>query len=82
MKAKLLIPLLILSLCSLDLSARCYVGGSFAIGAGLNQIHSGYSMYIHDNGTWMNSLSFGLSGQTDDVIDTLSQIAIGFYYKF
>ena len=42
----------------------------------------GYSTYYYDTSKWMNSFSFALAGQSDNVIDPLSQISIGFFYKF
>ena len=43
---------------------------------------NGSSTYHAESASWLNSLSFGLSGQSDDVVDSLSQISIGFVYCF
>lgn len=43
---------------------------------------NGYSTYYSDTGGWINSFSVGFSGQSNDVISALSEISIGFVYKF
>lgn len=42
----------------------------------------GYSTYYQETSKWFNSFSIGLAGQSDNVIDSLSQISVGFIYKF
>ena len=42
----------------------------------------GNSIYRTETASWFNSFSFGFSGQSEDVIDSLSQISIGFVYCF
>ena len=42
----------------------------------------GSSTYYEERGQWQNYFYFGLSGRTNDVIDSLTNISIGFLYRF
>ena len=42
----------------------------------------GSSTYYEERGHWQNTFHFGLSGRTNDVIDSLTNISIGFLYRF
>lgn len=42
----------------------------------------GISTFYEERGQWQHSFYFGLAGQTDDVIDSLTNISIGFLYRF
>ena len=42
----------------------------------------GSSTYYQDTDQWQNYFYFGLSGQTDNVIDSLTNISVGFLYRF
>lgn len=42
----------------------------------------GSSTYYAETSNWFNSFSFGFSGKTDNVIDPLSTVSIGFLYRF
>lgn len=62
----ILLVLVALSCCR-TLSARSYLGGSFSFAGNWNKD---------------NSFSFGFSGKTDNVVDPLSTVSIGFLYRF
>lgn len=42
----------------------------------------GSSTYYAETSNWFNSFSFGFSGKTDNVVDHLSTVSIGFLYRF
>lgn len=42
----------------------------------------GSSTYYAESSNWFNSFSFGFSGKTDNVVDHLSTVSIGFLYRF
>ena len=43
---------------------------------------SGSNVFSPETGQWQNSFYFGLSGRTNDVIESLTNISIGFLYRF
>lgn len=94
---KRFIPILLVLValsCCLTLSARSYLGGSFSFAGnwnkdqGGNLVNSlslslhGSSTYYAETSNWFNSFSFGFSGKTDNVVDPLSTVSIGFLYRF